>query len=299
MSQQLKIGFVGFGEAASCFAEALSGHADTEVTVFCEGANNRPPYTEEFRSRVSGFGAELVDDLESLVAGRDVVFSTVLVASAEEVGLAIAERISPDTLVVDVNASVPEVKQRIAAAVEARGGQFVDANLMGAITIYGHAVQLLSSGSGAERFRELFTPYGFTVDVAGPDAGTSALIKMLRSVVTKGIEGLIVEAMTAAEHAGITEEAFHGICDPMDETKFSQFTEMVLKTNVVHAPRRVVEMEAITESLERLGIAPTMTRATTERLRASAALGLKDHFGGNSPSDYREVLAAYEQLERG
>ncbi len=298
MSQSLTVGFVGFGEAASCFAEAFARSSDVAVRAFCDGGRNHPPYTEAFRARVEATGTDLVDTLDEVVSGSDVVISAVQVASAQQVGEAIAERVEPGQLVVDINATVPEVKQHLAAAVEARGGSFVDANLMGAITIYGHQVQLYSSGSGAERFRELAAPYGFNVDVAGPQAGTSALVKMLRSVVTKGIEGLIVEAMTTAEYAGITEEAFHGICDPMDETKFSYFAEMVLKTNVPHAGRRAVEMEAIVGSLQRMGIEPTMTRATTQRLKDSTALGLRERFGDTPPADYREVLRAYREVER-
>jgi hypothetical protein len=128
--------------------------------------------------------------------------------------------------VIDVNASTPRAKRLVAEAVAANGGAYVDANLMGAVSIYGAAVPLYSSGDGAAAFAEVFTPLGFTIELAG----TAAAVKMLRSVVTKGKEALIVEALTAASMAGVRTEALRGICEPMDATRYSKF--------VVRADRR-------------------------------------------------------------
>ena len=45
---QTVIGFVGFGEAAQCFAAHLASKNLPETLVFCEGQTNHPPYTEAF-----------------------------------------------------------------------------------------------------------------------------------------------------------------------------------------------------------------------------------------------------------
>ncbi|WP_246668173.1 MULTISPECIES: hypothetical protein [Bradyrhizobium] len=60
---QRRIGFVGFGEAAQCFAAHLAGRHESAPLVFCEGKTNRPPYSEAFRSIASARGVELVDSL--------------------------------------------------------------------------------------------------------------------------------------------------------------------------------------------------------------------------------------------
>jgi hypothetical protein len=43
--------------------------------------------------------------------------------------------------------------------------------------------------------------------------------------------------------AGVREEALRGICEPMDATHFSKFVDMCVRTDVLHAERRAVEME--------------------------------------------------------
>ena len=178
-------------------------------------------------------------------------------------------------------------------AVAAKGGSFVDANLMGAVSIYGAAVPLYCSGDGAARFAELFAPLGFSIELAGPDAGTAAAVKMLRSVVTKGMEALIVEALTAASLAGVRSEALRGICEPMDATRYSQFVDMCVRTDVLHAERRAVEMDGVAEGLREIGLQPIMTEATAARLRTSAGLGLRADFASRQAYSADDVLDAY------
>ncbi|WP_429029390.1 DUF1932 domain-containing protein [Bradyrhizobium sp. I1.14.4] len=271
----------------------MTGKGVPAPLVFCEGKTNRPPYSEAFRGLAATHGVELADSLQELMARADVVFSAVVVATAVSVGQSIAALVRPGMLVVDVNASTPRAKRLVGNAVSANGGSFVDANLMGAVSIYGAAVPLYCSGDGAERFAALFAPLGFTIEHAGPEAGTAAAVKMLRSVVTKGMEALIVEALTAASLAGVRSEALRGICEPMDATRYSTFVDMCVRTDVLHAERRAVEMDGVAEGLREIGLQPIMTEATAARLRTSARLGLRDDFAARQTYSAADVLDAY------
>lgn len=290
--QHPRIGFVGFGEAAQCFAAQLSTQGVTPILAYCEGLTNKPPYSEAFVARAAGCGATLVDSLADL-SDRDVIFSAVVVASAGTTGEAIAKIIRPDALVIDINASTPTTKKRVAQAIEARGGQFADANLMGAVSLYGASVPLYTSGSGAARFSRLFAPLGFSIELAGSEAGKAAAVKMLRSVVTKGIEALVVEALTAASLAGVRQEVLHGICSTMDATTFSKFLDMCIRTDVLHAGRRAVEMEGVRDGLQELGLEPVMTEAAVKRLRLSSDEGLRSSFAKRGSYSADDVLDAY------
>ena len=116
---------------------------------------------------------------------------------------------------------------------------------------------------------------------------------MLRSVVTKGMEALLVEALTAATLAGVRDETMRGICTSMDATTFSKFLDMCVRSDVLHAERRAVEMDGVAAGLRELGFDPLMTTATTERLRASARLELRDEFARRSGYSAGEVLDRY------
>jgi 3-hydroxyisobutyrate dehydrogenase-like beta-hydroxyacid dehydrogenase len=291
------IGFVGFGEAARCFAAHFAQQGAPAMPVFCDGRSNHPPYSADFRMEVAAHGAKTVDRLADL-ATADVIVSAVVVATALPVGLAIAAAARPGALLVDINASTPGQKRQVAAACAARGIGFVDANLMGAVSLYGAGVPLYCSGDGLDRFIALFAPLGLTIEAAGPEPGAAAAVKMLRSVVTKGMEALLVEALTAASLAGVRAEALRGICGPMDAASFSSFADMCIRTDVLHAERRAVEMEGVVEGIAELGLDPVMTRATASRLRASAALGLRGDFAGRAGYDAAAVLDAYAAASR-
>jgi len=290
------VGFVGFGEAAQCFAEALAGKVPDGVVVYCNGSRHFPPYDEEFLNGLATIGASPRNNLASLVSDCDVIFSAVTVGQAEAVGQEILELCGKDQLVIDVNASTPSVKRRLSRIASERGVGYVDASVMGAVSIYGHGVQLYCSGNRVEEFSAAMTPYGFSVQVLAGDAGTASGVKMLRSVVTKGMEGLLVEALSAAASMGIVEEAFDGICSPMDATTFSKFAVMCIETDVLHSERRADEMKCIEDELEATGIEPIMTAATTRRLMKSAAFGLRDSFARRESYTYQDVLDEYQQF---
>jgi len=287
------IGFVGFGEAAQCFVRHLSANTDRTPLVFCAGRTNRPPYTTGFLYEVRQAGAHAVGSLGELLAATDIVISAVTVSTAADVGRSIAAGLKPGTLVVDINASTPACKSEIAGAVAATGGCYVDVNLMGAVGLYGHNVPLYCSGEGVERFQDIFRPLGFSIESAGSRAGAAAAVKMLRSVVTKGIEALVVEALTAASAAGVRAEVLRAICEPMDATRFSSFVDMCIRTDALHAERRAIEMDGVAEGIRELGLDPVMTVATASRLRNSAALGRREHFLRRENYTADEVLDAY------
>jgi Domain of unknown function (DUF1932) len=91
------------------------------------------------------------------------------------------------------------------------------------------------------------------------------------------------------------QEALRGICVPMDATPFSKFVDMCVRTDVLHAERRAVEMEGVAGGLRELGIDPVMTDATARRLRQSAALGLRARFAETAKYDATAVLEAYAE----
>lgn len=292
---QSKVAFVGFGEAAQCFASHLAAQTGAPIVAFCQGKTNAPPYSQAFLAVAARCGVTLVERLDDL-SEADVIFSAVVVAVATEMGEAIARIVRPGCLVVDINAATPRTKKRVAEVVEARGGVFADANLMGSVDLCGAAVPLYTSGSGAERFAEMFRPFGFRIEVAGCEAGTAAAVKMLRSVVTKGMEALLVEALTAATLAGVRRETMRGLCQSMDATTFSKFLDMCVRSDVLHAERRAAEMDGVAAGLRELGFDPLMTSATAERLRVSARLELREEFARRSGYSADEVLDRYAHM---
>jgi 3-hydroxyisobutyrate dehydrogenase-like beta-hydroxyacid dehydrogenase len=292
----LRVGFIGFGEAARVFADGL--RASAQLHAFCRGSRHAPPYAPEFRAAAAALDVRLVDTLAEAVGSADVLFSAVAPPAAAAVGAEAAASLRPGQLFVDVNAVSPATKEIIAAAVAGRGAAFVDAELMGAASLYGAAVPLYASGSGAEEFKRLFAPRGFNVTLVAGAPGSAATLKMLRSVVTKGLEALVVEAMFAAWRAGVAREAFAAITEPMDAVKFSDFARMCLTSDPIHSGRRAEEMVSVAEVLRALAVEPIMVEAARRRLAWSAGLGARRHAETQSLTEYLDVLQLYDRLDQ-
>jgi 3-hydroxyisobutyrate dehydrogenase-like beta-hydroxyacid dehydrogenase len=293
MTDAMRVGFVGFGEAGVCFAQGLTQAGIREISVYCDGPHHRPPYDDAFRNTVVSAGGKTVDSLAEVLHSSDAVFSAVVASSARQVGEAMAKRMSAGQMLIDINACGPEDKIAVSEAAAAVGADYVDVSLMGAVSLYKHKVPLEVSGTGAGRFERAFTPLGFNIHVIDDRAGSAATIKMLRSIALKGMGSAVLEALVAGTKAGLMEETFHAICDPMDATKFSAWTIMAVLTSGIHADRRADEMEAAVTFMQSLGLEPVMTAATLDSLRRTGALNMRSQFPNGTPADYKEMLPFY------
>jgi 3-hydroxyisobutyrate dehydrogenase-like beta-hydroxyacid dehydrogenase len=139
----------------------------------------------------------------------------------------------------------------------------------------------------------LLVPWGMQIEFVGEKLGTASGIKILRSVLIKGIEALTDEMLLAARRYGIDEivlaSAAKTLARPWMDTVHS-----LTPSGVIHATRRAEELEMSAEAVADAGIEPTMARAIAARLRWKEGLGLKDHFKGVVPADYKEALDAIE-----
>ena len=107
---------------------------------------------------------------------------------------------------------------------------------------------------------------GFAVQVLGPRPGSASAVKMVRSVLMKGIEALAVESLVTAERQGILEEVL-GCFGDADLVDFRDLIATLTQTHTVHARRRWEEMGLVGRTLRETGVDPLMTEATERSLR--------------------------------
>jgi hypothetical protein len=121
---------------------------------------------------------------------------------------------------------------------------------------------------------------------AGATVGRASTIKMLRSVMYKGLEALTAECLIAAERAGLRDEVL-----AMLEADWADRAGYRLDRMMVHGLRRAAEMEEVARTLEGLGMEPLMTRGTIARQREVGERGM-----ATPPSTTLSTLA--EMLEK-
>ena len=142
--------------------------------------------------------------------------------------------------------------------------------------------------------RDALVSWGMRIEAVGPAIGTASGIKILRSVVMKGLEALLVECLLGASKLGIDATILQSI-DRSFKRSFVEMANALLTTGAIHAERRAEEVAMSAEALADAGLDPVMAKAAAERLRWVAGLGLKQHFGGVVPDSYGTVLEAMKQ----
>ena len=199
--------------------------------------------------------------------GADVVLSLTTAAHALEAARRVAGDLAHGAVYADLNTSTPQLKRDLAAALPV---PFADVALIGAVPSLGLRIPALASGTGAERFAELFRPLGMPVEVVGELPGAAAGMKLLRSVFMKGLAAIAIESLAAARAAGVEDRVRADITGVIGEP----LLERLLSGTQEHAARRVDEMEATAAYVAELGVEPRMTMSARAWLAQIRDAGL-------------------------
>ena len=263
----LSLALVGFGEAAQAFA----GHGDWRDKAYVyDIATETPALAAAKRDDYAKFGVIGCESLLAATADRTAVISLVTANAALDVAQNLARSIRAGALFFDMNSVAPDTKRAAAAAVETAHGRYVDVAVMSPVYPRSLATPLLLSGphagTGADALREL----GFSnVRVVAGDVGRASAIKMIRSVMVKGLEALTAECFLAAAEADVVDEVLNSLGGDWPKTANYNLDRML-----VHGTRRAAEMREVVKTLGALGVDPAMSGATVTRQEAVGALGL-------------------------
>jgi 3-hydroxyisobutyrate dehydrogenase-like beta-hydroxyacid dehydrogenase len=170
-----------------------------------------------------------------------------------------------------MNSVAPGTKRSAARAVEAAGGRYVDVAVLAPVEPARLAVPLLLAGAAADEAMAALAQAGFTnLRVVGGEVGRASAIKMIRSVMVKGIEALTAEMMLAAEAAGVADEVLASLDASERPRPWPERAAYNLERMTTHGLRRAAEMEEAVRTLTALGVAPVMTEGTVHRQREMA-----------------------------
>jgi 3-hydroxyisobutyrate dehydrogenase-like beta-hydroxyacid dehydrogenase len=289
-----EIGLIGVGEVGSGLMRGFlaAGHPVVAFDV-------RPEPSAALEPDLAGSGMLRFADLET-AGGCPMVVSAVVPGSAIDVVAALAAAgVAPALL--DVNSTGPTEKAEMSAIAGAAGFvSFTDGTIGGGGFRLPNGPVLYLAGPGARAWEKLLADAGFSTEVMGSEAedvGKAATLKMLRSVFTKGYEGLIVESLLAARRAGIVHEVVASIGSSFDGLAFATLAESLACGHVTHAGRRADEIAMAAATAAELG-APESELLIVRAARARFELDrdrVGDRYGRAEPEDLDaalEVLAA-------
>jgi 3-hydroxyisobutyrate dehydrogenase-like beta-hydroxyacid dehydrogenase len=295
MRNQIRVGLVGFGEIGSTLGAGLRAQGLVAVASYDNGAFDGP-YAALIRQRAAAAGVVLVDSPAALCARADIILGVTPGSSSLASAAAFAPHLTRHHLYADVASATPKVKQAVEQILRDCGALLADASIVGTPKD-GLALPILASGPAAHAVAEALTPWGMRIDPVEGPLGTASGIKIMRSVLIKGIEALLGEMLLGARHYGLADavmaSAAKTLQKPLDELAAGMLT-----TGVIHAKRRAEEVAMAAEALADAGVEPLVTRGTEARLRWVESLDLKTHFAGQVPDDLETALRAIEEKSR-
>lgn len=266
-----RIAFIGFGEAGRAFSAGLTRpvHAYDRQT---DSEDTRSAMLAAYRG--SGVTGHMT--LAAALEGAALILSLVTADNAIEAARAAAAAITRDALYCDMNSVAPDTKRAAAALIERAGGRYVDVAITAPVHPAGRAAPLLTSGTAAAAVADALRGIGFgNVRALDGGVGRASAIKVIRSVMIKGIEALTTECALAAHAAGVFDEVFASLDASWPGADWRARADYNLERMMVHGTRRAAEMEEVVKTLKALGTGADMTRGTVVRQRALGMLGLR------------------------
>ena len=289
------IAFVGFGEAGQAIAEGLH-EAGVETMaawdiLFAESRGDK------LKHAADTVGVRRAQSAADAVRGADMIISAVTAASSVEAVRSIKTHLAGTPYVLDINSVSPGRKQETATLL-GDAGRYVDVAVLAPIHPARHKTPMLLAGPHTQAIAPMLTALGMRVSVAGTETGAAAAIKMVRSVMIKGIEALTLECFLAASRAGVIDEVAASMKNNYPGLDWAKIVPYNLERMANHGERRAAEMEEAADTLRELGVEPLMTQATVKRQREMGQIGTQQSVRGVLDKDRAAMLGAISAAAR-
>jgi 3-hydroxyisobutyrate dehydrogenase-like beta-hydroxyacid dehydrogenase len=267
MSTPHNVAVIGFGEAGTVIAQGcVNGSGRLQQEISCHAWDIRMQDAEaekKLQKTADAIGVVLHKQADDWLHTMDVVFSLVFGGVAGQVALETLPKLREGGIYIDLTTSTPADMREAAAAFAQRGVGFIDGTALGSFRTNGVTVPFVISGTDAAVWSSWMNSLGFSATPVLGGAGNASAVKLLRSVLAKGLEALAVECFTAADRMGLREAMMFAFND-FDLRPLVAALEDMGASHIPHCKRRLAEIDHALHMLDDAGIVGTMTQASRE-----------------------------------
>jgi 3-hydroxyisobutyrate dehydrogenase-like beta-hydroxyacid dehydrogenase len=268
----LRLCFIGFGEAGQALASGLREAGCATIAAW--DILFPAPEGERLRRAADAIGVRMATDAGDAVRGSDLIVSAVTAASSLQAAQSCKPHLGGQFFL-DINSVSPGRKQETARELAAVA-RYVDVAVMAPVHPARHRTPMLLAGPHADALSPLLQEFGMTAALAGDEIGAAAAIKMVRSVMVKGMEALTYECFVAAARAGVTDQVIASLAKSFPGFDWHKAIAYNLERMASHGARRAAEMEEVADTLRELGLEPHMALATARRQREMGQIGKQE-----------------------
>jgi 3-hydroxyisobutyrate dehydrogenase-like beta-hydroxyacid dehydrogenase len=200
---------------------------------------------------------------EEAVTGAALILSLVTADQSIVAAQSVASAIEPGALFCDMNSVAPATKRAASHSIDQAGARYADVAVMSPVRPAGAGAPLLVSGPHASDAASALREAGFSsVAIIDGPLGAASAVKLVRSIMVKGIEALCAECFLAAQASGATEAVIASLDASGPGADWARRADYNLDRMMVHGRRRAAEMEEALNMLGDLGLDGPMTEAT-------------------------------------
>ncbi len=269
-----QITFIGMGEAGGAIVSGWGEAQQGKISAYDIKTDN-PETAAAMLARYHELGIRGCLSAAEAVANADIVFSTVTADQAVVAAEAAAPHIPAGLIWCDLNSCAPSSKQKAAAVIEAAGGHYIDVAVMSPVFPKKNLVPLLIAGAHAQRVEPMLASLPMSPRYVGERVGSASSIKMVRSIMVKGLEALTSECLLAAVAAGVEDEVLASLNASHPGVKWDAQAAYNFERAMVHGKRRAAEMEEVVRMLGDLKLPSDMASATVLWQRRIAETGVE------------------------
>ncbi len=288
-SAPIRLGLLGFGEAAARLAMDFSQAGFKDITAYSRSGAKAQPGDPVYQ-RAEAAGVKLAKSVGTLAKKSDIIIALTPGKAAVPALKKILKYLRPDHLYVDASSNSAHNMEQ-AAALIGNTARFVDASVMGPVDIMGLKVPFVASGPHAAEFHDRMTPHGMVITVVGNNPGDASAMKLIRSVLMKGLAMLLLETMEAAQRRNILDAVIEDSSVTFNDIPFQKIIKRYIGGTAVHCERRIHEMKECLELLQDMGSTDRTTKSTIAMLRDMVKMGMPQKFT-KEPDSIHPVIDA-------
>ncbi len=281
------IAFIGLGEAASSIISGWGNLRNNQIKAY-DIKLHKVETKEEILARAKELNIHIKASMQELVKDSDLIFSTVTADQALKVARESCQFIKDGAYFFDLNACAPSSKKSAFESIETNGGWYLDVAVMAPIYAKKNLVPLLISGDKAFQAHALLEKLPMDVKIIEGPVGKASTIKMVRSIMVKGLEALTAECALAAVEADVLDEVFNSLSAEHPHFDIIKHSIYNFERSISHGKRRAEELKEVSKMLEDLRLANHMSKATAVWQSNIGSLGKT-----NSNSEIKENFVSF------
>lgn len=275
IDDNVRLGFIGFGEAAQALAQAWR-EAGYQAQILAFDIIDKSAECAALNVCAAKSAPEVAKAATHIISA---VTADQQLNAVRSVG-----SLSLEQRYLDINSVAPKKK---ALAAEMLGDGYIDIALLSPIHPARHESPFLAAGNIGSADQRVLKQLFPNSRIISETVGEASLLKMIRSIFVKGVEAVAAECALAAHRTGLSEQVFPSLDSVLDHSTAKALADYTMGRVAVHGLRRAAEMEEVCETLADLELPSSMSRGAVEIQRMVGELEL-----GDAPQDASSISQA-------